>query len=108
MEELLKNQLITSTSVLTVAPSAKQAVDFSGMNHIDVGVHLTINSDYEDKKWQSLSNAASFQNGLPHNQKELIFKTARKDVRTELESQYRYIVDNGGTVDHADNHCATL
>lgn len=108
IEELLKNQLITSTSVLTVVPSAKQAVDFSGVNHIDVGVHLTINSDYEDKKWQSLSNSASFQNGLPHHQKELIFKTARKDVRAELESQYRYIVDNGGTVDHADNHCATL
>ncbi|MGN1417695.1 MAG: ChbG/HpnK family deacetylase [Acutalibacteraceae bacterium] len=108
IEELLKNQLITSTSVLTVAPKAKQAVDFSNENNIDVGVHLTINSDYEDKKWQSLSDADSFKNGLPHNQKELIFKTARKDVRNELECQYRFITENGGTVDHADNHCATL
>ena len=106
--ELLKDNLITSTSLITVAPNAKDAVDFSKNNNTDVGVHLTINSDDENKKWQSLSSSNSFKNGLPHSQKDLIFKTARKDVREELERQYRFIVDNGGTVDHADNHCATL
>lgn len=106
--ELLRDNLITSTSLLTVAPNAKDAVDFSKKNNIDVGVHLTINSDDENKKWQSLSNGNSFKNGLPHSQKDLIFKISRKDVREELEKQYRFIVDKGGTVDHADNHCATL
>lgn len=106
--ELLRDNLITSTSLLTVAPNAKDAVDFSKNNNIDVGVHLTINSDDENKKWQSLSNGNSFKNGLPHSQKDLIFKTSRRDVREELEKQYRFIVDNGGAVDHADNHCATL
>ncbi|MGN0522884.1 MAG: ChbG/HpnK family deacetylase [Eubacterium sp.] len=106
--ELLENNLITSTSLLTVAPNAKDAVEFSGKSKIDVGVHLTINSDDENKKWQSLSNANSFKNGLPHNQKDLIFKTKREDVRKELEKQYCFITRNGGTVDHADNHCATL
>ena len=55
IEELLKNQLITSTSVLTVVPSAKQAVDFSGVNHIDVGVHLTTRT----------KNGKAFQTPLP-------------------------------------------
>lgn len=106
--ELLENNLITSTSLLAVAPNAKDAVEFSKKSNIDVGVHLTINSDDENKKWQSLSNTNSFKNGLPHNQKELIFNTTRKNVRNELEHQYKFIVDNGGMVDHADNHCATL
>lgn len=106
--ELLNNGLITSTSLLTVALKAKDAVDFSKKNNVDVGVHLTINSDDENKKWQSLSNVKSFKDGLPHSQKDLIFKTTRKDVRKELEEQYRFITDNGGTVDHADNHCGTL
>ena len=106
--ELLENNLITSTSLLAVAPNAKDAVEFSKKNKIDVGVHLTINSDDENKKWQSLSKANSFKNGLPNNQKDLIFKTTREDVRTELEKQYRFITDNSGKVDHADNHCATL
>ena len=106
--ELLKDGLITSTSLLAVAPKAIDAVDFSMKNTVDVGVHLTINSDNENKKWQSLSGTNSFKNGLPHSQKDLVFKTKRRDVRQELEKQYRFITDNGGTVDHADNHCATL
>lgn len=106
--ELLEKNLITSTSLLAVAPCAKAAVAYSKKNNADVGVHLTINSDDENKKWQSLSDVKSFENGLPHNQKDLVFKTKRKDVRAELEKQYRFITDNGGTVDHADNHCATL
>lgn len=106
--ELLKDGLITSTSLLAVAEKAKDAVDFSMKNTVDVGVHLTINSDNENKKWQSLSGTNSFKNGLPHSQKDLVFKTKRRDVRQELEKQYRFITDNGGTVDHADNHCATL
>lgn len=106
--ELLKDGLITSTSLLAVAPKAIDAVDFSMKNTVDVGVHLTINSDNENEKWQSLSGTNSFKNGLPHSQKDLAFKTKRRDVRQELEKQYRFITDNGGTVDHADNHCATL
>ncbi len=106
--ELLNEGLITSTSLLTVAPQAKAAVDFSKKNNVCVGVHLTINSDNENNKWQGLSNVKSFKDGLPHSQKDLIFKTTRKDVRKELEEQYRFITDNGGTVDHADNHCGTL
>lgn len=108
IKELLKSRLITSTSLLSVAPKARQAVDFARDNDIELGVHLTINSDDENNKWQSLSNSNSFKNGLPNNQKDLIFKTSRADVRAELEAQYSYIIDNGGKVDHADNHCATL
>lgn len=108
ISELLTAGLISSTSVLTVAESAADAVAFSKENGIDVGVHLTINSDDENNRWQSLSGARSFKEGLPYYQKELVFKTARKDVREELECQYDFIISRGGTVDHADNHCATL
>lgn len=107
--ELLQKGLITSTSLMSVAEKAKEATDFSKENNIPVGVHLTINSDEENRKWQSLSGAKSLgYDGLPNNQKELIFKAKRKDVRNELEMQYEFIVKNGATVDHADNHCGTL
>ena len=38
----------------------------------------------------------------------MIFHTTRRDVRQELEAQYDFITKAGATVDHADNHCATL
>lgn len=108
ISELLTKGLITSTSLMAAAPNAKEAVDFCAQTATDVGVHLTINSDKGFGKWQSLSGSSSFKNGLPENQKELIFSTKRRDVKAELEAQYQYIVQNGGTVDHADNHCGTL
>ncbi len=108
IKELLSNALITSTSVLTVCEKSKEAVAFAKESAVDVGVHLTINSDNSDKKWQSVSNAKSFADGLPSEQKDLIFHTTRRDVRQELEAQYNFIKNNGATVDHADNHCATL
>ena len=108
IKELLSNALITSTSVLTVCEKSKEAVAFAKESAVDVGVHLTINSDNSAEKWHSISNVKSFAGGLPSEQKDLIFHTTRRDVRQELEAQYDFITKGGATVDHADNHCATL
>ena len=108
IKELLQDGLITSTSVLTVCEKSKEAVAFAKESTVDVGVHLTINSDNATEKWHSISSVKSFAVGLPSEQKDLIFRTTRRDVRQELEAQYDFITKGGATVDHADNHCATL
>lgn len=108
IKELLQKKLITSTSLISVAQEAKDAVEYSKSKGIGVGVHLTLNSDSKNNIWHSLSNASSFELGLSADKSDLTFKTKRCDVRAELDAQYRFIVDNGGIVDHADNHCATL
>ena len=109
IKELLEKGLITSTSLMPVAPDAEDAVNFVAEKQIPVGVHLTINSDGENSKWKSLTGAESLGvDGLYANQKDLTFKAKRKDVRKELEAQYQYITENGARVDHADNHCGTL
>lgn len=109
ISELLSKGLITSTSVMAVAPEAEQCVSLDG-NKYSVGVHLTINSDDALFPWKSLTECASLggKNGLPANGKELTFGAKRKDVRRELEAQYRFLTDKGAAVDHADNHCGTL
>lgn len=109
IKELLEQGLITSTSLMAVAPEAIDAVNFSKDKNIPVGVHLTLNSDDSTDLWQSLTKAPSLgENGLWAESKNLTFKAKRKDVRMELEAQYRFIFENGGTIDHADNHCGTL
>lgn len=109
IKELLEKQLITSTSLMSVADLAKDAVSFAKEKQIPVGVHLTINSDEEKHRWSSVTGAKSLgTDGLWTNQKDLTFKATRKDVRAELEAQYGFITEKGATVDHADNHCGTL
>lgn len=107
--ELLNKKLITSTSLITVASNANEAVQLANDMELSVGVHLTINSDEKTALWQSLTKAKSLgENGLWAESKNLTFKAKREDVRKELEAQYRFISDKGVNVDHADNHCGTL
>lgn len=107
--ELLSKRLITSTSVMAVAPEADECASLDG-NAYSVGAHLTINSDSAVSPWKSLTGAESLggADGLPADGKKLTFGAKRKDVRAELEAQHEYLTSKGVTVDHADNHCGTL
>ncbi len=109
IKDLLEKKLITSTSLMSVAPEAKDAVTFAKDISFTVGVHITLNSDDEKELYPSLTGAHSLgKEGLWHENKKLTFRANRKDVRAELEAQYRYITDKGATVDHADSHCGTV
>lgn len=106
--ELLKTGLITSTSVMAVAPCADDCVLLSS-SPLSVGVHLTLNSDGRDK-WHSITGLVSLggEEGLPCRQTELAVHARRKDVAAELEAQYRFLTERNVIPDHADNHCGTL
>lgn len=108
--ELYEKGLITSTSLMAVAPDVLNAAKTAVSAGIPVGVHLTINSDDENNRWNGLAAAPSLsdEKGLYHDGKKLALHAKRKDVRAELEAQYHFLTENGCTVDHADNHCATL
>lgn len=108
--ELLKEGLISSTSFLCVTPYSSVAAKRAKDENISIGVHLTINSDSPDEPWQSLGGNKSLcdENGLYFDQKKLTFNAKRREVAAELEAQYNFLVSQGITVDHADNHCGTL
>ena len=50
ISELLSKGLITSTSILAVCSKSKDAINFAKKTAVDVGVHLTINSDNAAEK----------------------------------------------------------
>ncbi len=108
--DLFSKGLITSASLMTVAPYSKEAAKLSCVHNLPVGVHLTINSDDKINRWQSNSIAKSLNDnmGLLYDMKKLSIKARSKDVTAEIEAQYQFMVDNGCIPDHADNHCGTL
>ena len=53
IDELMRGKLITSTSLMTVAPDAANAAELARLGGYPVGVHLTINTDDSKKRWQS-------------------------------------------------------
>lgn len=109
IKDLIENKLITSTSLMSVAPEAETAAELAKEINFPVGVHITLNSDDEKQLYPSLTGAASLgKEGLWHKSKDLTFKAKRTDVRAELEAQYRYIKAKGAVIDHADSHCGTV
>lgn len=56
IDELMRGGLITSTSLMTVAPDAANAAELARLGGYPVGVHLTINSD--DSKIAGRATAA--------------------------------------------------
>ncbi|MBQ6600440.1 MAG: ChbG/HpnK family deacetylase [Clostridia bacterium] len=109
IKDLLEKKLITSTSLMSVAPEAEDATAFAKDTAFPVGVHITLNSDDEKELYPSLTGAVSLgKEGLWHKSKDLTFRANRRDVRAELEAQYRYITDKAAAVDHADSHCGTV
>ena len=59
IDELMRGKLITSTSLMTVAPDAANAAELARLGGYPVGVHLTINTDDSKKRWQSNCGAPS-------------------------------------------------
>ena len=109
IKDLLNNKLITSTSLMAVAAEAKDAVDFAEDIGFPVGVHITLNSDEEAYRYPPLTGAKSLgEDYFWLESRNLTFRAKRKDVRAELEAQYRYISDGGAQIDHADSHCGTV
>lgn len=109
IKDLIENKLITSTSLMSVAPEAETAAELAKEINFPVGVHITLNSDDEKQLYPSLTGAASLgKDGLWHKSKDLTFKAKRTDVRAELEAQYRYIKAKGAKIDHTDSHCGTV
>ncbi len=110
ISELFEKGLISSASLMTVAPYSKQAIDIAAANNLPVGLHLTINSDDNINRWHSNSSAKSLNDdmGLYYSQAKLALHAKSRDVTDELEAQYQFMVQNGLKPDHADNHCGTL
>ena len=110
IEELYEKGLISSASLMPVAPNAKSAAEIACNKNLSVGIHLTVNSDSPENRWQSLSGGKSLSDGdgLYADQLKLALHLRRKDVAAELEAQYKFAENAGCEIDHADNHCGTM
>lgn len=110
IDELYSQGLISSASLMPVAPYAKSAAEIACNKNFAVGIHLTLNSDSETNRWQSLSGAKSLSDGkgLYCDQLSLALHLKRQDVAAELEAQYNFVENAGCKIDHADNHSATM
>ena len=115
VRELLKTGVPFSTSVMIACPWYLEAVEILKANpQIGIGIHLTLNSEWEHYKWGPVLGAAEVPSLVDKNghfyASEAEFAAADVDlaeVEMELRAQVERALTAGLRVDYLDYHMLT-
>jgi len=107
--DALRDGLCTSATLMVPCPWAREAVaDYRGE---DVGVHLTLNSEFDHYRWGPLTQAPSLldgDGGFPRTVSDLWDHADLDEVRRECRAQIERAILWGFDVSHLDSHMGAL
>jgi predicted glycoside hydrolase/deacetylase ChbG (UPF0249 family) len=115
VRDLIATGLPFSTSVMVACPWYLEAVEILKANpQIGVGIHLTLNSEWQNYKWGPVAGASAVPSLVDENgylfASEADFKAANVDlgeVRLELRAQIDRALAAGLRIDYLDYHMLT-
>jgi len=112
---LLKNHYISSATLMTTCPWAKEAGEFCKQNpDMNVGVHLTFTSEWDNYKWGPVTQAEKVtslvdEEGYFYQNESKVEKFAQgEQVRLEISNQIKRAIAMGVDPTHLDNHMGSL
>jgi hypothetical protein len=107
--ESLRAGLATSATLMVPCPWARDAAQrYMGE---DVGVHLTLNAEYERYRWGPITQAPSLldgDGGFPRTIEDLWDHADIEEVRRECRAQIERAILWGFDISHLDSHMGTL
>jgi len=107
--QCLRDGLATSATLMVPAPWAREAA--SRYRGEDVGVHLTLNAEYDLYRWGPITRAPSLldgDGGFPRTVADVWDHADLDEVRRELTAQVERAILWGFDVTHLDSHMGTL
>ncbi len=107
--EALRDGAGTSAGLMVPCPWARDAA--AGYRGEDVGVHLTLNSEWERYRWGPITHAPSLldgDGGFPRTIEDLWDHADLDEVRRELRAQVERAILWGFDVSHLDDHLGVL
>jgi predicted glycoside hydrolase/deacetylase ChbG (UPF0249 family) len=108
-EAAMRHGLATSATLMVPCPWAREAVE--RFADLDVGIHLTLTSEYPAYRWRSLTGAPSLRDAqgfLPRTAAELWQHADPIEVEAECRAQIDQALAWGVDITHLDNHMGTL
>lgn len=107
--ESMRSGVATSASLMVPAPwSREAAAHYLGE---DVGVHLTLNAEYDLYRWGPITQAPSLldgDGGFPRTVEDVWDHADIDEVRKECRAQIERAILWGFDVSHLDSHMGTL
>jgi predicted glycoside hydrolase/deacetylase ChbG (UPF0249 family) len=107
--EAVRDGLATSASLMVPCPWAREAA--ARYRGEDVGVHLTLNAEYDLYRWGPITQAPSLldgDGGFPRTLLDLWDHADLDEARRELRAQVERAILWGFDVSHLDSHMGTL
>ena len=105
----MREGLATSATLMVPCPWAREAVEmFEGL---DIGIHLTLTSEYPTYRWRTLTGARMLhdeQGYMPRTIEALWARAVPQAVEDECRAQIEQALAWGVDVTHLDNHMGTL
>ncbi len=105
----MRHGIATSATLMVPCPWAREAVEL--FHDLDVGIHLTLTSEYPTYRWRALTGAPSLRDAqgfLPRTAAELWSLADPVDVEAECRAQIDQALAWGVDITHLDNHMGTL
>jgi predicted glycoside hydrolase/deacetylase ChbG (UPF0249 family) len=107
--EALRAGIATSATLMVPCPWAREAA--ARYRGEDVGVHLTLNAEYDLYRWGPITHAPSLldgDGGFPRTVADVWDHADVDEVRKELRAQIERAIYWGFDVSHLDSHMGTL
>ena len=107
--EALRRGIATSASLMVPAPWAREAA--ARYRGEDVGVHLTLNAEWDLYRWGPITHAPSLldgDGGFPRTVEDLWDHADLDEARRELRAQVERAIYWGFDVSHLDTHLGAL
>lgn len=107
--EALRDGTATSAGLMVPCPWARDAA--AGYRGEDVGVHLTLNAEWEAYRWGPITHSPSLldgDGGFPRTVADLWDHADLDEVRRELRAQVERAILWGFDVSHLDDHMGVL
>ncbi len=110
--EALEQGVVTCGSLMVPCPWFREAADRAG-DH-DLGVHLTLNSEWDHYRWAPVAGRRAVpsllddQGYLPRTALETVQRARPEEVEIELRAQIEHALASGIDVTHLDAHMGTV
>ena len=107
--ESLRNGVATSATLMVPCPWAREAA--ARHRGEDVGVHLTLNSEWDEYRWGPITHGPSLvdgEGGFPRTIREVFEHADVDEVRRECRTQIERAILWGFDVTHLDSHMGVL
>lgn len=112
--QALRNGPATCGSIMVPCPWFAEAAEVARSEpELDLGVHLTLNSEWAHYRWgpvagrRAVPSLLDEQGFLPRTTLETLQRARPEEVEVELRAQVQHALDSGVDVTHLDAHMGT-